>query len=227
MSSVDLEVGSFSLLDRYDEDPTAFSKAAFTRGVSFNTNVVYCDSEGTIFNGELSDYIGSASDESSIADDTSSDDTETSAALYTDPLSPKRDDGNDENATLEVPKEEEKLDISIVEQVEYADAITEFEKTPLLCSKCYKTDVSLGATKMIMKLPTALFDTETGPSLIREDVSPPDTRKCIKTCKTFLRSASDTMFSVKGVIRLQVDTGRNVDSTLFGVGTILGRERIS
>lgn len=113
-----------------------------------------------------------------------------------------------------------------MDQDKYADDITEFEKTTLSSSECYKFDVHLGVTKRAMRFNTATFDTRTGQNLIREDVLPPDSQKCIKTFKTPLRSARDMTFSVKGVLRLQVDVGEKFFSTIFEIASVPASEAI-
>lgn len=78
----------------------------------------------------------------------------------------------------------------------------------------------------VTQLSMAIFGTGAGSNLTREELLPTNSHAYAKLFRSPLRVAGDKTFSVKGMVRLQVDIGGKAVSTFFGVPPLLTTEAI-
>lgn len=93
-------------------------------------------------------------------------------------------------------------------------------------ARCSKVMTTISTGRGVSKLVTAILDTGAGPNLIREDVLSTAWLKKIQPIRSNLRAASDTTFTVEGIVRLTIEIGGHVSSTVFGVAPKLATKMI-
>lgn len=101
-----------------------------------------------------------------------------------------------------------------------------FGKITLFLSKCYKLDVGLVQCQEVHHLFKAVLDSEAGPNMVRKKAILTFLTRLTRPMKTFQRSARDTTFRVRGIIRIPTDFRGDIVHIVFIVALLLATKMI-